>query len=84
MRRIATEIARRLPAAAHEACFVGDCVRNQLLGQESHDCVIATSSAPEQIELHFPRSVPVVTGGKQNPFLPAAGDYLGRVVAGTP
>ena len=34
MRPIATEIARRLQAAGHEAYFVGGCVRDQLLGQE--------------------------------------------------
>ncbi len=59
MRPIATEIARRLQAAGHEAYFVGGCVRDQLLGQEPQDYDIATSAAPEQIESLFPRTVPV-------------------------
>jgi poly(A) polymerase len=98
MRPIATESVRRLQAADHEAYFVGGCVRDQLLGREPQDYDIATSAAPEEIESLFPRTVPVgrqfgvmmvieigrdVMRGKQNPFLPAAGDYLGRGVGGT-
>jgi len=59
MRLIATEIARRLQAAGHEAYFVGGCVRDQLLGQEPQDYDIATSAAPEQVESLFTRTVPV-------------------------
>jgi poly(A) polymerase len=59
MRAIALDIVRRLQAAGHEACWVGGCVRDMLLGREPKDYDIATSAQPAQIEAVFNHTVPV-------------------------
>jgi tRNA nucleotidyltransferase/poly(A) polymerase len=58
-RRIATDVARRLRAAGHEAYLAGGCVRDRLLGREPLDFDIATSAPPEVVRRLFPRTVPV-------------------------
>ena len=41
MRPIAIEIVRGLQAAGHQAYFVGGCVRDQLLGLQPQDRIVA-------------------------------------------
>ncbi len=53
-RDAASQLARRLGAAGHEALFAGGCVRDRLLGHEPKDYDIATSARPEQVVALFP------------------------------
>lgn len=59
VRKLASEIVRRLQAAGFSAFWVGGCVRDFLLGREPGDYDIATSALPEQIEKLFPHTVAV-------------------------
>ena len=43
------ELLKTLEQAGFEACFVGGCVRDTLLGRPVHDWDIATSALPEQM-----------------------------------
>jgi poly(A) polymerase len=52
-------IVRRLQRAGFEACWVGGCVRDRLLGREPRDYDVATSATPADVEALFPRTVPV-------------------------
>lgn len=52
-RSAATEVARRLIEAGHEAYFAGGCVRDALMGLSPTDYDIATSARPEQIQQLF-------------------------------
>jgi poly(A) polymerase len=56
---VATEIARRLRAAGHEALFAGGCVRDRLRGVAPKDFDIATAARPEQVQALFGRTVAV-------------------------
>lgn len=49
LREGALEVARRLTGAGFQACFVGGCVRDQLLGLPIKDFDIATNARPEQV-----------------------------------
>ncbi len=53
--RAGLEVARRLQAAGHQACFVGGCVRNALLGLPVKDIDLATSARPDQVAALFER-----------------------------
>lgn len=53
-RDAAAELADRLMAAGHTACFAGGCVRDRLLGREPKDYDIATSATPKEILALFP------------------------------
>ena len=77
MRETALDIVRRLQAAGHQACWVGGCVRDMLLGQEPRDYDIATSARPAQIEALFRHTVPV--GRKFGVILVVAGDHSFQV-----
>jgi len=55
----ARSIVERLRAKGFEALYAGGCVRDKLLGLEPHDYDVATSARPEQVEMLFPRTVPV-------------------------
>lgn len=59
LREAATDVARRLQAAGHEAFWVGGCVRDFLLGREPADYDLATSARPAQVEALFSRTLPV-------------------------
>ncbi len=49
---------RALWGAGHEACPVGGCVRDLLLGRRPLDFDVATSALPEQVLALFPGAVP--------------------------
>ena len=53
LKSAATDIARRLQAAGHDAYFAGGCVRDELLGHEPHDYDIATSARPAEVQKLF-------------------------------
>jgi tRNA nucleotidyltransferase/poly(A) polymerase len=55
-RAAATELARRLTAAGHQAFFAGGCVRDRLLGLTPKDYDIATSAVPAEVLELFPGS----------------------------
>jgi len=55
----ALRIVRILRGAAHEAFFVGGCVRDLLRGKVPEDYDIVTSARPEQVMSIFPRTYPV-------------------------
>lgn len=42
------ELLKKLEDEGFEACFVGGCVRDTLLGRPVHDWDITTSALPEQ------------------------------------
>ena len=50
-------IIRRLTEAGFEACAVGGCVRDSLLGRKPQDWDITTSAAPEEVKSVFPHTV---------------------------
>ena len=50
-------IIRRLTDAGFEACAVGGCVRDSLLGRKPQDWDITTSAAPEEVKSVFPHTV---------------------------
>lgn len=50
------EITKQLADAGFEACPVGGCVRDLLLGREPDDWDITTNAAPEEIQKIFPES----------------------------
>ena len=52
------ELLKTLEQAGFEACFVGGCVRDTLLGRPVHDWDITTSARPEQTMALFPRCIP--------------------------
>ena len=52
------ELLKTLEQAGFEACFVGGCVRDTLLGRPVHDWDIATSALPEQMMALFPGCIP--------------------------
>ena len=52
------ELLKTLEQAGFEACFVGGCVRDTLLGRPVHDWDIATSALPEQTMALFPGCIP--------------------------
>lgn len=52
------ELLKTLEQAGFEACFVGGCVRDTLLGRPVHDWDITTSALPEQTMALFSRCIP--------------------------
>lgn len=56
------DIARRFEAEGYEACFVGGCVRDALLGRELHDFDLAVAASPEEMKRLFPDLHLVETG----------------------
>ena len=54
----------RLEAAGFEACLVGGCVRDRVMGVEPHDYDIATSALPEETERVFGGERVIGTGLK--------------------
>src|SRR3569832_1333409 len=59
LKDLATSIVRRLQEAGYDSFWVGDCVRDFLLGREPDDYDIVTSALPDQIEQLFRRTIPV-------------------------
>nr|WP_305120921.1 CCA tRNA nucleotidyltransferase [Saccharibacillus sp. JS10] len=47
-----------LEAGGYTACWVGGCVRDELIGRPVHDMDIATSATPQEVEKLFERTVP--------------------------
>ncbi|WP_231363793.1 CCA tRNA nucleotidyltransferase [Verrucomicrobium sp. 3C] len=47
---------KRLQEAGNIAYFAGGCVRDRLLGHESHDIDIATTATPEEVQRLFPQA----------------------------
>ena len=60
----AREALRRLEEAGFEACLVGGCVRDSLLGRTPGDWDLATAALPEQTEAVFAGERMVETGRK--------------------
>nr|WP_246281305.1 CCA tRNA nucleotidyltransferase [Saccharibacillus qingshengii] len=56
--RLSAEILRTLEQAGHTACWVGGCVRDELIGRPVNDMDIATSARPEEVTELFARTVP--------------------------
>lgn len=56
--RLSAEILRTLEQAGHTACWVGGCVRDELIGRPVNDMDIATSARPEEVAELFERTVP--------------------------
>lgn len=56
--RFSAEILRTLEQAGHTACWVGGCVRDELIGRPVNDMDIATSARPEEVAELFARTVP--------------------------
>jgi len=54
VRRVLLQLAR----AGHQACLVGGCVRDLLLGRPPTDWDVATDARPEQVQALFPRTRP--------------------------
>ncbi|HUK82280.1 MAG TPA: CCA tRNA nucleotidyltransferase [Verrucomicrobiae bacterium] len=59
MKATATAIVRRLRDAGRVAYFAGGSVRDLVRGVEPHDIDIATSATPGQVQVLFPKTVPV-------------------------
>ena len=53
---LARQIVSKLKASAHQAYFVGGCVRDMLLGGQPKDYDIATDARPAEITALFPDS----------------------------
>lgn len=49
-------LVARLQRAGYVAYFAGGCVRDRLLGQQSHDIDIATTATPEEVQRLFPQA----------------------------
>lgn len=58
-RSIATKIVSHIQNAGHIAYFAGGWVRDHLLGLPSDDIDIATSASVEEIQILFPKTIPV-------------------------
>ncbi len=56
--RLSAEILRTLEQAGHTACWVGGCVRDELIGRPVNDMDIATSARPEEVAELFERTIP--------------------------
>ncbi|OWR29229.1 CCA tRNA nucleotidyltransferase [Saccharibacillus sp. O23] len=56
--RLSADILRTLEKAGHVACWVGGCVRDELIGRPVNDMDIATSARPEEVAALFARTVP--------------------------
>ncbi|GGO04253.1 CCA tRNA nucleotidyltransferase [Saccharibacillus kuerlensis] len=56
--RLSADILRTLEEAGHTACWVGGCVRDELIGRPVNDMDIATSAHPEEVDALFPRTIP--------------------------
>ena len=55
--RSAAKVLRMLRAAGYEACVVGGCVRDSLIGIRPQDWDITTSATPQQVREVFPRTI---------------------------
>ena len=51
------QIIKQLNHCGYEACAVGGCVRDSLLGREPGDWDITTSAHPEQVKAVFRRTI---------------------------
>ena len=71
--RAASDVARRLQNAGHEAFLAGGCVRDHILGRPPMDVDIATSARPEQVQAMFHRTVGV--GRQFGVILVLAGEF---------
>ncbi|MGD9897014.1 MAG: CCA tRNA nucleotidyltransferase [Candidatus Methylacidiphilaceae bacterium] len=56
MWQVAVRLVERLQKAGYIAYFAGGCVRDRLLGHESHDIDIATTATPEEVQRLFPQA----------------------------
>jgi poly(A) polymerase len=62
MQMHAVDIIRTLQKKNFQAYFAGGCVRDMLLGIKPKDFDIVTNASPDQLELIFPKTIPI---GKQ-------------------
>ncbi len=53
----AAKVLDRLHELGYEACVVGGCVRDSLLGEKPQDWDITTSATPDQVREAFPRTI---------------------------
>ncbi|VVM04951.1 CCA-adding enzyme [Methylacidimicrobium cyclopophantes] len=56
MWQLGLRIVERLQKAGYIAYFAGGCVRDRLLGHQSHDIDIATTATPEEVQRLFPQA----------------------------
>src|SRR5438094_7989811 len=49
----ALKVVRRLSRSGYDACLVGGCVRDLLLGRKPKDFDVATSATPQEIKALF-------------------------------
>jgi len=56
--RDAKRVLHRLEQAGYQAYLVGGCVRDMCMGRPSHDCDVATSARPEEVQAVFRRVYP--------------------------
>ena len=59
IRKIATDIVKKLNSAGYNAMFAGGCVRDEIMGIEPDDYDIATDARPDEVMALFGKTVPV-------------------------
>lgn len=59
LRQAATDIVRTLRDRGYQACLVGGCVRDIVLGREPADYDVATDATPEEVMRIFPETYAV-------------------------
>jgi len=59
MRDEALGIVKVLQEHGYEALYAGGCVRDMVLGLESHDIDVATNASPDAVEMLFEKTLPV-------------------------
>jgi poly(A) polymerase len=58
-RQLALHVVKTLQQKGFTAFFAGGCVRDGMINREPKDYDIATNALPDQVELLFPRTIPI-------------------------
>jgi len=59
IRKIATDIVKKLNSAGYTALFAGGCVRDDIMGIEPDDYDIATDARPDEVMALFKKTFPI-------------------------